>query len=201
MEEYIRSIAKGRLTSEMAEMVNARYGAGTITEKKLRFYNRNHGITSGVNTCFSKGHIPMNKGLKQEEYLSAEAIERTKATRFGPGHAPANELPIGTIKKDSDGYLMKKVQAHGTQRQRWECLHRLVWEENNGPIPNEMLVSFKNGNKDDVRIENLMLISLAENQALLRHGLRFEDAELTETGLALARLKIGLQKKKKGEKK
>ena len=28
MEEYIRGIAKGRLTSEIAEMVNARYGAG-----------------------------------------------------------------------------------------------------------------------------------------------------------------------------
>ncbi len=39
---------------------------------------------------FQKGHTPMNKGLKQSEYMTPGAIERTKATRFKKGNVPHN---------------------------------------------------------------------------------------------------------------
>ena len=52
------------------------------------------------------------------------------------------------------------------------------------------MVSFKDGNKENVDIDNLMLISNAENLELHRSGLRFEDPDLTETGLNVVKLKI-----------
>ena len=52
------------------------------------------------------------------------------------------------------------------------------------------MVSFKDGSKENVDIDNLMLISNAENLELHRSGLRFEDPDLTETGLNVVKLKI-----------
>ena len=77
----------------------------------------------------------------------------------------------------------------GTLWERWEFLHRAVWEEHNGPIPEDMAVSFKDSNRLNCDINNLMLITRGENAALTRMGLRSEDPDLTETGLNLIRLK------------
>lgn len=82
MEDYIRSIAAGRTVYEIADLVNERFGAGTIDAVRVRAFKKNHGIVSGLNCQFKKGSVPWTKGKKQTEYMSAEAIERTKATRF-----------------------------------------------------------------------------------------------------------------------
>lgn len=52
-------------------------------------------------------------------------------------------------------------------------VHRLVWEEHNGEIPDGMDVHHKNGNKHDYSIDNLELISRTEHHRLhaLKHGL------------------------------
>ena len=42
-------------------------------------------------------------------------------------------------------------------------VHRMVWEEIHGPIPKGMQIHHINGKKDDNRIENLALVSNAEN--------------------------------------
>ena len=59
------------------------------------------------------------------------------------------------------------------------------------------MVSFKDGNKENCDIDNLMLISNAENLELCRSGLRFEDPDLTATGLNLVKLKIATGKKRR----
>lgn len=197
MEDFIRSVAEGRTVYQIAELVNERYGAGTIDAVKVRAFKKNHGIVSSLNTRFKKGSTPWTKGKKQTDYMSPEAIERTKATRFQPGHTPANLLPVGSIVKTTDGYLLRKKQMDGSQWDRWEVLHRVIWEEHNGPIPEGMMVSFKNGDKEDLDIDNLMLISNAENLELHRSQLRFTERELTETGLTLVKLKIKTRERRR----
>lgn len=56
------------------------------------------------------------------------------------------------------GYVEVKVAEPRT----WRLKHRVVWEEANGPIPAGCNVQFRNGNTQDVRLENLFLISRAE---------------------------------------
>lgn len=197
MEDYIRSVAEGRTVYEIADLVNERFGVDTIDAVSVRAFKKNHGIVSGLNCQFKKGFVPWTKGKKQPEYMSAEAIERTKATRFKPGQAPANLLPVGAIVKNADGYLLRKKQMDGSQWERWEFLHRAVWEEHNGPIPEGMMVSFKNSDKEDLAIDNLMLITKAENLELHRSGLRFDARELTEAGLTIAKLKIKTRERRK----
>lgn len=77
----------------------------------------------------------------------------------------------------------------GTLWERWEFLHRAVWEEHNGPIPEGMIVSFRDSNKENCDISNLMLITKSENAQLSRWGLRSEDPDITDTSLNLIRLK------------
>ena len=197
MEDYVRSIAEGRTVYQIADLVNKRYGAGTIDAVRVRAFKKNHGIVSNLNARFKKGCVPYNKGKKQEEYMSPEAIERTRPTRLQPGHPAHNRVPVGTISKNKYGYLLIKTKAEGSQWDRWEFLHRVIWEEHNGPIPDGMMVSFKNGDKEDLDIDNLMLISNAENLELHRSQLRFTERELTETGLTLVKLKIKTRERRR----
>ena len=131
------------------------------------------------------------------EFCSPEALERSKKTWFKKGHRPTNELPVGSIVVNSDGYKLRKKQAEGTLWERWEHLHRAVWEEHNGPIPEGMMVSFKDSNKLNCDISNLMLITRGENRVMTRWGYRSEDPDLTMAGLGVTRLKMAASKRRK----
>lgn len=45
---------------------------------------------------------------------------------------------------------------------KWKLKHRIIWEQVNGAIPKGHNVQFRNHNSLDCRIENLYLISKAE---------------------------------------
>ena len=53
MESYIRSIATGRKTKEIAELVSAHFGI-EFSEKQCKAYKKNHDIISGVDCRFEK---------------------------------------------------------------------------------------------------------------------------------------------------
>ena len=61
---------------------------------------------------FSKGHVSHNKGKKQHEFMSADAIERTKATRFKKGDEPHNTKHDGCIvqRADTTGRYYKYIR-------------------------------------------------------------------------------------------
>lgn len=115
----------------------------------------------GRKTRFKKGQTPPNKGKKQTEYMSGEAIKRTKATRFKKGNIPHNHKPIGHERITKDGYVEVKVRD-GKKQKNFELKHRLVWEQHNGPIPESHNIQFKDGNKLNCKIENLYMISRAD---------------------------------------
>lgn len=143
MEEFVRNIANGKTAKELAEAVNEKYGAGTITAKKMRAYKKNHNIVSGIDCKFQPGHTPANKGKP----MSPEQYERCKETMFKKGQVPPNHLNVGEYTHTTDGYLIRKIREQGTQRERFEFVHRAVWEEHNGPIPDGKMVSFLDGDK------------------------------------------------------
>ena len=121
--------------------------------------------------------------------MSPEAIEKTRATRFKKGDRPPNELPVGSVVVNSYGYKLRKRRMEGALWERWEFLHKAVWEERNGPVPEGMVVTFKDCDRLNCDIDNLMLVTRGESAALTRLGYRFDDPDLTETGLNVIRLK------------
>lgn len=198
MYDYIVEHSWGTPSKDLAEQVNELFGTN-FNASKMKSFRQRYGIKSGLTGWYQRGHSPGNKGRKQSEYCSPEALEKSKATQFKKGHRPANELPVGTIKVKHGGYAYRKKQMEGGQWERWEPLHRALWEEHNGPIPDGMQVIFKNRDKTDLRIENLMLISQGEKATMSKKGLWSEDPDLTETALNMIRLQQAAIKRRKAK--
>ncbi len=106
---------------------------------------------------FQKNHVPANKGKKESEFRSKKSSERCKATQFKKGSQPHNARPVG-YESVRSGYVYIKVEGES----RMVMKHRYVWMQHNGPVPEGMCVSFKDGNRLNCDISNLMLITESE---------------------------------------
>ena len=194
MEEFLKSIAEGKSTAALVDAVNEKFGEGTINARQMKTYKGNHGINTGLTGRFETGHIPTNKGKE----MPPEVYAKAAPTMFRKGHVPANRMELGEYTHTTDGYLICKVCDHGTQRERFEFVHRRVWEEHYGPVPDGKMVSFLDGDKDNCDITNLVLIDNAENLELARSRLRFENAEFTKAGVAVAKARVAARRRKRG---
>ena len=106
---------------------------------------------------FKNGSVPLNKGKK----VSPEIYAKMQPTMFKKGQTPVNHRNVGSERVNVDGYIEIKV----AEPNRWRLKHRVIWEQVNGAIPKGFNVQFKNHNRQDCRIENLYLISKAEQMA------------------------------------
>lgn len=86
------------------------------------------------------------------------------------GAAENKWLPVGSIRADSEGFLRIKVRealpgepAGFGNGKAWPLLNRHTWEQHHGPIPPKHIVAFKDGDRSNCAIENLELISMADN--------------------------------------
>lgn len=112
---------------------------------------------NNVSARFPKGHIPANKGKK----MPPEVYSKVARTMFKKGQAPVNHRDVGSERVNVDGYIEIKV----AEPNRWRLKHRVIWEQEYGQIPRSHNVQFKNHNPLDCRIENLYLISKADQMA------------------------------------
>ena len=100
-------------------------------------------------------------GLRKSVAFLSEIGKRTSmsqasiAHRFRKGNVPANHRPVGSERVNVDGYVEIKM----AEPNKWRQKHRVVWEQEYGPIPKGSNIQFRNGNRQDIRIENLYLIS------------------------------------------
>lgn len=144
---------------------------------------------------FKPGCTPTNKGKKQSEYMTEEGIRISSATRYKKGNKPHNTKEgtgIIITKTDSKGLKYKVIKIADAH---WQFLHRHIYEKEFGPIPKDKILVFKNGNQMDCRIENLELITRAEN--LERNSDRHYSPELKQ---AIRTLNIFTKKIKQHEK-
>lgn len=196
LTEALLAIYKGTKYVDIVKGIKERTGRD-VTVQQVKSYLHNNGLSTGRTGRFERGAAPMNKGKSWDEYMSPEGQENCRKTCYKPGGTPSNTAPIGSMSVTRDGYLVKKVSNEGLQRQRWQFMHRLVWEENFGPIPEGMIVGFKNGDKKDIRPENLFLLTMSENARLNQSGYRSQNGDVTEAGLATVRLQAAIREKKK----
>lgn len=180
-EDYIRKIAPGKFNQEIADMVNKKYGLN-ITRQQINTWKANHNVTSGLTGYFPKGHVPWNKGKKGINTGG-------EAGWFKKGQKPKNYRPVGSERIDSkDGYVLIKVQDEGTYPERWKHKHVVIWEKANGKVPDDHVVVFLDGDKQNIILENLALLTKAEVLRMNQNNLFSDDPELTLAGIALVRL-------------
>ena len=196
VRNFIEENYKGRSNKELHQMIVDRFGP-VISQNNLKFYKKNHKLKSGLTRGYQKGHVPENKGKTWDDFMPKETQSRIRKNLFKKGIVPHNQKPVGTVVMTTDGYLKRKIREPNV----WEFVHRAEYEKHNGPIPEGMVVIFKDGNRGNCDIRNLKLISAAENAQLNRRHLRFEDPELTESGVLVAKiLALSVERKRRGGK-
>lgn len=195
IHEHYKELGADRMKDEM-EKTFGHY----VSKFCLKRYRQEHGLACEKTGQFEKGHVPWSKGKHPEEYCSKEALERMKKTYFKKGRKPHNEDPVGTIVLSTVGYFRIKVRDDLPQKWRnWRPLHHVVWEEANGPIPEGMEVMFLNGNRKDVRIENLALVDNRRRGYM--KNFQVDDEEVQKLGLLIAEVKVRTEEPQKRRKK
>ena len=164
----------------MAAKLNGKYGT-TYTAEQLKGFYSNHHLNSGITGRYEPGHVPANKGVKGISYPGSEA------TQFKKGQVSYNRKTVGTeVFRPLDGYWWVKV----SEPDKWQMKHIVLWEQAHGKRPPNTVVTFLDGNRNNFKENNLSLISKSENAMMNRFGFRYSDADLTQTGILMAKLKI-----------
>jgi len=126
---------------------------------RLRFYGLirpQHVLAARKNAGqFKPGKTPWNKDLK--------GIHLSPATEFKKGDLPVQTKYDGCIRKRKHGPSKTDYFYIRISQSRWELLHRYNWEKVHGKIPPKHIVAFKDGNTTNPNIDNLMLMSRADN--------------------------------------
>ena len=112
---------------------------------------------------FRKNNRPWNAGKK--------GIQLSPESAFKPGHQPINWYPVGTERLRTSTSKLNgsrevddiRVYIKVAEPNKWKLRSRQVWEQANGPIPPGYVVRHKNLNRLDDRLENLEMITQAEN--------------------------------------
>jgi hypothetical protein len=169
LDDIIREKFPHMRTIDLANELGLTYGsvcykAHRMGLKKSKEYlasetsGRHNLIEAGKAYRFIKDHTPHNKGAKMPEHV----YHRVKPTMFKKGNKPHNTQPVGTINfradKDNRTYAYVKIKDSD-----WRLMHRVVWEQYNGPIPPGHIVRFKDGNTLHWDISNLEMIDMRNN--------------------------------------
>lgn len=164
-----------RLARELRRTLTATYGrARKLGLAKSEAYQASpeacrlrRGANPGVPFRFKKGHVPANKGLRRPGWSVGRGRMQETQFRKGERNGVAVRLykPIGTERISKDGYLERKINDDLPLQARWRAVHLIVWEAVNGRVPKGHAVAFRNGDKRDIRLDNLVLITRRELMA------------------------------------
>jgi len=77
-----------------------------------------------------------------------------------------------------------------TENGRWVGKHVLIWEGQNGKIPDGHRVIFADSDKNNFALDNLLLVSNAEAAVMNILRLRSTDPDITRLGHAVAKMRI-----------
>lgn len=144
-----RSRSKSSIYAEAAKL-----GLLSTPEKISRSGRISANNPNTVRCRFKKGSVPANKGKK----VSPELYAKMKPTMFKKGQASLNKRPVGSERVNVDGYIEIKV----ADPNKWRLKNRVIWEQHNGKIPPGHNIQFKDHNPLNCTIENLYIISQAE---------------------------------------
>lgn len=116
------------------------------------------GNNVGAAFRFQKGHVPANKGLRRPGWSAG----RMKETQFKKGYRQ-RWRPVGSTRL-VDGYVYRKVSdtPNVSWTKNWKPDHVLAWTSAHGSIPAGHALAFKNGDRTDIRLDNLECISRRE---------------------------------------
>ncbi|MBV5338166.1 MAG: HNH endonuclease [Deltaproteobacteria bacterium] len=167
------------LTSELNQAFQSDFKMSQLVA-----FVKNHNIVSGRTGRYSKGSIPRNKGTK--------GLTSRNRTTFSTGQIPPNRKPLGAERIcRKDGFILIKIaepNPYTPAKTRYKHKHVWVWEQANGPVPEGHAVVFKDSNKLNCELDNLMLLTRTELLSINLHGYREMPVELKPVILSIAKI-------------
>lgn len=174
VKDFLRDNAKGRMVDELTDLVNKKLNTN-YTVAQIACAKKRYKIRSGAG--------PRNGGTNATSFKKGSKIG--ESTRFKKGERPLTYKPIGNEYLDKDkGLVMIKV----AEPNKYINKNKYVWEQHNGPVPKGYVVITLDGDKTNCDISNLAIITRGQLTTLTKKGLRFDNAELTKTGILIATL-------------
>ncbi len=166
--DYLRELTKeGRYIFEIAELMTDKFNC-EFRKGQIKSIMAKYKITNNMRSKNPKGVKPWNKGVK----MGNSHIHNTKN--------------IGDEYINSEGYVMIKLD----NPIRWVQKHRYIYEQAFGEIPKDKVLIFLDGNKQNLDLDNLYLISKKQLIKMNQNKLFYNNAELTRAGSELANLML-----------
>lgn len=182
---WIEQQYKSMTQPELLKAFNEEFGA-TLTANQLATFLKNHGINCGRTGHFEKGQQPWNTGTK--------GVMKPNSGCFKPGQEARNRRPLYSERIDAkDGFILIKVPErcpHTGRPTRFKHKHVWIWEQEHGPVPEGMCVSFIDGDKLHCELENLELVTRGELAIRNKLQLNQQPEELKPAIKALAKLRV-----------
>jgi len=181
--KFIEDNANGLSNQKITDLVNEKFNLA-LTVQQVKGFKHNNKISSGLTGYFPKGHVSSNP-IKKGQRLSQK-------TEFKKGEKSWNYMPVGSERINTDGYKDIKI----ADPNKWRAKHILLWEQHNGPMPKGYKLIFLDGNKLNISLDNIELVSNAEMLNLNRLNLIKNDSELTKTGILLTKVILKTNKRR-----
>lgn len=180
--DFLKSFNGTKNKNELLELFNNNFEKITSTQLETLLHRYKIPFKKLPSYTFKKGFIPWNKGKKTGV---------RPPNLFKKGNVTWNTRELYSERIDRDGYTYIKL----VNKKRWKLKHRWIWEQKYGEIPVDHVIIFADGNKANFDIKNLLLVSRKELAVLNKNKLIKNDAELTNVGLNIAKVKIAISKK------
>lgn len=190
MVAYMMEIIPGHEEYQIKELFQERFGI-LLTESQIGCFKSKYHIRSGTHGGrFAKGFTPHNKGKK----MSAETYRKVKGTMFKKGNIPNNHREVGSERITVDGYVEIKV----AEPNKWKLKSRYLYEQyHNVKLTKSDVIIFLDGNRLNLDIDNLFLISRAALARFNQDKLYSDNPEMTKAAALMAELKTKARKKRK----
>lgn len=190
---YFCEIVPGHSQDEVSDMFEDRFGirlsVSQVKNAKMRYH-----VRSGTNGGrFKPGQKAWNKGVPASEWMSPEAMERCKASRFQHGNVPLNAkaFKVGDERVNADGYTEVKIAELTSKEVKkvWKPKHLIVWEREHGcNVPDGHAVVFADQDRSNFDPANLVAIKRSDLVQINRMGLAYHDPESLRVCLAIIEL-------------
>lgn len=176
----VKGISLKELTKQFNKKFNLNLSESAIANKKHKL-NLSSGIVGGQ---FQKGQNAWNKGKEWKEYMSKKGQINSLKTTFKKGNIPHNHRAVGSERITKNGYIEIKIK----EPNKWQLKHRYIYEKKYGKIPKGYNLIFLDGNKQNLEITNLKMVSKAEDLIMNNNNLFTKNKELTNTGAIIAKV-------------
>lgn len=207
-KEFLIKNMKGLWARDLVVLFNKEFNRD-ITMRQLQNWRENHKLKSDVYDIWNKeeeefllkecpNHMVkevvemFKEKFNKETTINQITVFKKKHNiktdgRFKKGQSSYNTKPIGTetivYEKDKKQVFVKVGENH------WERKQKYIYEQHYGKLPEDSIIMFLDGDRDNFDIKNLIALTRHESNIMAGMNIFTKNKEINKTAIELSRLK------------